>query len=167
MPSFEQGLTETERSTSVEGGNTLGSHGVSEPTELIMGQRTPASAAARMLELAAVTADTLVTDARNEAESLVTGARARADAILEESRTEADQVAAGLARIKREQAADLDLERASARAELGEEKADLEAQIATLREMERLHRSHMRQQLTEHLSMLDATLPEPPAGFDG
>lgn len=167
MLSFEKDLSETEPPTPVESGNTLVGDAATEPTELITGHRTPASAAARMLELAAVTADTLVTDARIEAESLVTVAQTRAGAILEDSRTEADQVAAELARTKEEQAAELDRERATARAELGEEKAALEAQIATLRDMERHHRSQMRQHLTEQLSMLDATLPEPPADFAG
>ena len=71
-----------------------------------------------MLELAAVTADRLVTDAETEAESLVAAAQASADAILEASRNEANQVAAELARTKEEQAAELDRERATALAEL-------------------------------------------------
>ena len=94
-------------------------------------------AAARMLELAAGTADQLVTDAQSEAESLVTTAQAKADAILEASRTKAEQVAAELARDKSEQAAELDRERASALSGLADEKAALEASIASLRQAKR------------------------------
>ena len=43
--------------------------------KLIAVQETPTSAAARMLELASVTADRLVADAETEAESLVTAAQ--------------------------------------------------------------------------------------------
>jgi cell division septum initiation protein DivIVA len=167
MLSFEQSLSETTTPTPVEDGNALVGDVDTEPTELITVQETPTSAAARMLELAAVTADRLVTDAETEAGSLVTDARARADAILEASRNEADQVAAELASTKEEQAAELDRERATALAELNDERAALEAEIATLRQMESHHRSQMRHHLTEQLSMLDATLPEPPAVFAG
>jgi cell division septum initiation protein DivIVA len=167
MLSFEQGLSEIAMQTLVEEGNVLVGDVDTEPTEPITVEETPTSAAARMLELAAVTADRLVTDAETEAESLVTVAQARADAILEASRNEADQVAAELARTKEEQAAELDRERATALAGLSDEKAALEAQIATLRQVESDHRSQMRHHITEQLSALDATLPEQPAVFAG
>jgi vacuolar-type H+-ATPase subunit H len=167
MLSFEQGLIEIATPTPVDDGNALVGEVNTEPTEPITVQETPTSAAARMLELAVVTADRLVTDAEEEAESLVTDAQARADAILEASRNEADQVAAELARTKEEQAAELDRERVTALAGLSDEKAALEAQIATLRQMDSDHRSQMRHHLTEQLSLLDATLPEPPAVFAG
>jgi len=165
MPSFEPDLSET--LFPVEDGNTLVGDVDTEPTEPITVQETPTSASARMLELAAVTADRLVTDAETEAQSLVTVAQGSADAIQEASRIEANQVAAELARTKEEQVAELDRERATALAELSEEKAALEAHIATLRQMEGDHRSQMRHHLTEQLSMLDATLPQPSAGFAG
>lgn len=167
MLNFEQGLSQNETPTPAEDGNAPVRAADTEPTELRTVQDTPTSAAARMLELAAVTADRLVADAGAEAESLVTVAQARADAILEATRKEADQVAAELARTKDEQAAELARDRATAVAELGDEKAALEAQIAALRQMESHHRSQMRQHLTEQLSMLDATPPEPPADFAG
>jgi cell division septum initiation protein DivIVA len=137
----------------------------SQATEPITAQESPMIAAARVLELAAVTADGLVADARAEAESLVTTARARADALGEASRTEAQEVAAELARNKQEQTAELERERAGAMAGLADEKAALEAQIATLRQLQRDHHSQMRQHLTEQLSVLDATVPETPAAF--
>lgn len=159
-PSSEQDLSEVETSTPVADGN--GPSGVvdTKPTGPITGHETPTSAVARMLELAGVTAERLVTDAETEAESLVGAAQARADAILEASRNEANRVAAELARTKEEQTVALDRERATALAELADEKASLEAQVVTLRQ----HRSQMRQLLTEQLSMLDAPLPESPAG---
>jgi len=115
------------------------------PTEPITVPESPTGAAARVLEVAAVTADRLVSDAETEAESLVTTARATADEILAASRTEARQVAADLA----------------------EEKAALEAQIATLLQMQSDHRSRLRQYLTEQLSLLDTKVPEPPAVVAG
>ena len=152
MLSFEQVLDESATPT---------------PTEPSAVQETPSSAAARMLELAAVTADRLVTEAEAEAESLVTKAQSRAEAIVETSRDEADRVAAELARTREEQAAELDRERATALDGLTEEKAALEAQIASLRQLESDHRSQMRRHLTEHLSMLDTALPEPPVAIAG
>lgn len=134
-----------------------------EPTAV---PEAPTSAAARMLELAAVTADRLVADAEAEAESLVTTARARADVILQTGRNEAEQVAAELARTKAEQTAELDRERARALAGLAEGKAALEEQVAALRQMESDHRSQLRLHLTEQLSMLDATEPEPAVAAD-
>lgn len=130
----------------------------------IAAQETPTSAVERMLELAGLTADRLVNDAGTEAESLVSAAQAKADAILEASRNEADRVAAELASRETEQAATLDRERVTALAALSDEKANLETQIATLREMDRRHRSQMRHLLTEQLSVLDATLSESSEG---
>jgi cell division septum initiation protein DivIVA len=167
MLSFEQRLNEIATPTPVEDGNALVGDLDTESTQPITVQETPTSAAARMLELAALTADRLVTDAETEAESLVNVAQARADAILEASRNEADQVAAELARTKEEQAAELDRERATALAGLSDEKAALEAQIATLRQTESDHRSQIPHHLTEQHSVLDAILPEPPAVFAG
>ena len=52
-------------------------------TESTAVEESAASPAARMLELAAGTADQLIADAQTEAESLVTAARATADEVLE------------------------------------------------------------------------------------
>ena len=133
-----------------------------EPTELTAVEEAPTTAAARMLELAAVTADRLVADAQAEAESLVTTAQTRADEIAGSSRAAADQAAAELARTRAEQAADLDRERDMALAGLADEKAFLEEQVETLRQLESDHRGQLRRHLTEQLSMLDATSAEPP-----
>jgi vacuolar-type H+-ATPase subunit H len=156
MPSFEQDMSETTTPTQVEGGNALVGEVDAESADPITVRETPTSAAARMLELAGVTADRLVIEAEAEAEALVTGAQARADAILEASRNEARQVAAELAR-----------ERGTALAELRDEKSALEAQNAKLRQVASDHRTLMRHHLTEQLSMLDATLPDPPAVSPG
>jgi cell division septum initiation protein DivIVA len=134
-----------------------------ESTGPIMAPETPTGAAARMLELAGITAERLVTDAQAEAESLVTVAQAKAEAILEASGNEANQIAAELARAREEQAAELDRERATTLAQLCDEKAALQKNIAELRQLERNHRSHLHHYLTEQLSKLDASLPEPPA----
>jgi F0F1-type ATP synthase membrane subunit b/b' len=161
MPSFEQDLSATTTPTPVEDGNALVGNVDTEPADPITVQEPPASAAARMLELAGVTADRLVIEAEAEAASLVTGAQTKAGAILEASRNEAILAAAELARSKEEQAAELDRERATALGDLRDEKAALEEQIAKLRQAESDHRSLMRHHLTEQLSMLDASLPDP------
>jgi len=101
---------------------------------------TTPSAAARMLEVAAVTADRLVADAEKEAESVLATAQAAADEIAEAGRNENARVLGRLA----------------------DEKAELEAQIATLREMESEQRRQMRSHLNEHLELLDATTLESP-----
>jgi cell division septum initiation protein DivIVA len=135
----------------------------SDPVEPIRQPDRPSDAAARMLELAAITADQLVAGAQAEAASLVTTARASADAILEAGRNEAQQTAAQLSRTRHEQTAELDRERATRLAGLAEETAALEGRIATLRQLESHHRSEMRRNLTEQLALLDATMLEPPA----
>lgn len=163
MPSFDQDRRETENATPVEDRPAPAGDVEAELTAPIMAAETPTGAAARMLELAGITADRLVTDAQTEAESLVTAAQARADGILQATRNEANQLAAELARTREEQAAELERERATTLAELRDEKAALETQIATLRQTESHHRSQLRRYLTEQLSTLDATLPEPPA----
>jgi cell division septum initiation protein DivIVA len=167
MVSCEETLGETVTPTQVEDGPGRADDAETEPSGPITVQESPTSAAARMLELAAGTADQLVADAQLEAESLVTTARARADAILEAGRTQAHKVAAELTRSKEEQTAELDRERATAMAGLADEQAALEARIATLLQVQSDHRSQMRDHLTEQLSLLDATMPEPPTPLDG
>ena len=160
MPSYDEASDEAVTPTVVDDGHDRVDGMVTEPIEPTTVQESPTGAAARMLELAVVTADQLVADAETEADALVTTARATADAILEASRIEAHQVAAKLACVKAEQTAEVDRERATALAGLADEKAALEARIATLRQMQRDHRRQMRDHLTEQLSMLDATMPE-------
>jgi cell division septum initiation protein DivIVA len=126
------------------------------------GQETPTHAAARMLEVAAVTAETLVSDAEHEAAALVKDAQEKADAILRASRTESDRVAGALARTKQEQTAELERERVTTLGDLNEKKAAIESQITQLREMESLHRDQLRRALTEQLTRLDSSLPGPP-----
>jgi cell division septum initiation protein DivIVA len=167
MLSSEEPLGETATPTPVGDRNAPVDDVAIEPHSPTTDGETPTSAAARMLELAAVTADRLVSDAEMEAKSVVTTAQARADAIVEASRDEADQVAAELARSKEEQATELNRERETAMTALTEEKAAIEAQIAMLRQMESDHFSQMRHHLTEQLSLLDATQSEPPDPVDG
>jgi cell division septum initiation protein DivIVA len=68
---------ETEPTESIEPAESAES---TEPTAV---EESAASPAARMLELAAGTADQLIADAQTEAESLVAAARATADEVLE------------------------------------------------------------------------------------
>ena len=138
-----------------------------QTTEPVPDQESPTTAAARVLELAAVTADRLVADAETEDESLVTTARESADAIGEASRTEAQEAAAELARTKEQQTAQLEQERTTALSGLADEKAALEAQIATLRQIQSDHRSQLRDHLNEQLSLLAAAVPELPAAVAG
>jgi len=166
MLDIEETSSETDAST-LEDERTQVPDVDPDPTGAVAVGESPTAAAARMLELAAGTADQLVADAEQEAESLVTTAQATADALLEASRREARQVAAELALSKAEQATALDRERATALAGLADEKAALEAQIAALRQLQSEHRSTLPQHLTEQLSFLDASLPEPPAAVGG
>jgi cell division septum initiation protein DivIVA len=112
--------------------------------------------------MAATTADRLVVEARTEAESLVTAARAEADAILGAARTQADRVATDLANSKREQTDALERQRATALDGLAEEKSALEERIATLQQMQRDHRSQLRDHLQRQLALLDAAVPDRP-----
>lgn len=102
---------------------------------------SPTSAAARMLEVAAATA-----------EEIVAVAQAHAEAILEASRQEAHEAEV-----------ELDRERTTALAGLAEEKAELESQITTLRSLHDDHRSQRRRHLTQQLELLDHAGPEPTA----
>jgi cell division septum initiation protein DivIVA len=121
------------------------------PAEPSTHRDEPVGAAARLLEVAATTADRLVADARTEAGSLVAAAQAEVDALLRTRRDQAQQVAA-----------ELDRERATALAGLAEEKAACEAQIGALRQMHSSHRDEMRRHLTQQLTLLDAVVLEPP-----
>ncbi len=105
---------------------------VSGPAAVV---ESPTGAAARMLEVAAVTA-----------EEIVAVAQAHAEAILEASRQEAHEAAA-----------ELDRRRTTTLAGLAEEKAELESQITTLRSLHDDHRSQLRRHLTQQLELLDHT----------
>lgn len=164
MLNYEEALEETVPPTPVEDGDSQVDDVDADQTEPpVTVQESPMSAGSRILELAAVTAERLVADAHTEAESLVTTAQAKADAILAASSADAREIAAKLVRSKDEQTAELDRERVTALAGLADEKAALEAQIATLRQVQTDHRTQLRAHLTEQLSLLDATVPEPPA----
>jgi cell division septum initiation protein DivIVA len=169
MLSFEEALEETTTPTPVDEDVTPVDEVVVEPVEqpepTVVHEGT--TAAARMLELAAITADRLVTDAQTEAESLVSSARATADAISESSHSEARRVAAQLSRSRDELAAELDRERVTALAGLADEKAALEEQIARLHELQTDYRSTMRQHLDKQLSLLDSLAAEAPAAIAG
>jgi cell division septum initiation protein DivIVA len=162
MLSFEDPLDDNVTPTPDEDGpdrvNDLGT----DPTEPTTHKDSSADPAARILELAAMTADQLVTEAHTEAESLVTTAQAKADAVLEASRNQAHQIAAELSRTRHEQTAELDRERATALTGLAQERAAIEHQITHLRQMQSDHRNELRRHLTTQLALLDATTPEPP-----
>jgi cell division septum initiation protein DivIVA len=164
MLNFEDAVDETVRPTLVEDEPSQVHDVDAEQTEVpVTVQESPMSGGARILELAATTAERLVADAHAEAESLITTAQTKADAILDASHADAREIAATLARSKEEQTVELERERVTALAGLADEKAALEAQIATLRQLQSDHRSQMRDHLTNQLSQLDAAVPEPPA----
>jgi cell division septum initiation protein DivIVA len=161
MLNFEDAVDETVKPTLVEDEPSQVDDVDAEQTEVpVTVQESPMSGGARILELAATTAERLVADAQAEADSLVTSAQAKADAILDASHADAREIAATLARSKAEQTAELDRERVTALAGLADEKAALEAQIATLHQVQSDHRSQMLDHLTKQLSLLDATAPE-------
>lgn len=154
MPSFDLPSGETATPTRDHDGSAPDGD-VAAETAASNPDREVSSSSSRMLEVAALTADQLVADARTEAESLVTNAQATAQQIGEASRNEAATMAAELARTRAEQLAEVESERATALAHLEDEKAALEARIATLREEEAEQRSRMRGLLTEQLALLD------------
>jgi cell division septum initiation protein DivIVA len=117
--------------------------------------RESSVAAARMLEVAAVTADQLVADAKAEAGSLMNAAHTEAERLITTGRSQAEQVAAELARGKEQQAAELDEHRATVLAEVADRKAALEAKVETLRQFERDQRNRLRCHFTEQLAQLE------------
>jgi cell division septum initiation protein DivIVA len=133
-----------------------------DPMQPVAVDESPTGAAARMLEIAAATAEELVAKAHTDADSLVTTAKAEADAILEASREQAQKTETELTRDREQQAAELDQERATALAGLAEEKAELESQIASLRSLQDEHRTHMRRHLEQQLEQLDLVAPDSP-----
>jgi len=115
--------------------------------------------AARLLEMAAVTADQLVADATAEAGSLMSAAHAEADQLITASRCEAERVTAELARAKGQQAAELEHHRATVLAEVVDRKAALKAKVETLRQLESEHRNRLRRQYAEQLAQLEDDTP--------
>jgi cell division septum initiation protein DivIVA len=152
MPSSEHGRTETETDTPTvdNGGVAVADEVETEPSHPATADESPTSRAARMLELAAGTADQLISDAETEAE-----------AIVATSRNDAARAEAELVRTREEQTAELERERSTALAGLAEEKAALEEQIAQLRRTESDYRDRMRHQLNEQLSLLETSQSEP------
>jgi cell division septum initiation protein DivIVA len=116
-------------------------------------------AAARLLEVAAVTADQLVADAKAEAGSLMSAAHAKAEELITDSRSEAERVTAELARGKEQQAAELDQHRTTVLAEVADRKAALEAKVETLRHLESENRNRLRYHFAEQLAQLEDDTP--------
>lgn len=124
-------------------------------------QGTPATAGP-VLELVALTADQLVTDAMGEADSLLSSARAEAEQLIMASRVEAARITAELARHTEKQTAELDQHRSAVLAEVATTKAALEAEVEALRHLESQHRNHLRHHLAEQLARLEETEPAIP-----
>jgi len=124
-------------------------------------RRDSSVAAARLLEIAAVTADQLVADAEAEVGSLMSASHAEAEELITASRAEAERVAAELARGQEQQAAELDQHRATVLAEVADRKAVLEAKVERLRRLESEHWKRLRFHFAEQLALLeDDALPE-------
>jgi len=96
-------------------------------------------AAARLLEMASVTADQLVADARAEADSLMSAADAEAERLITAGRSEAARVSAEFADVR----------------------AALEARVETLRHLESEHRNRLRCHFAEQLAQLEDDTPAP------
>jgi cell division septum initiation protein DivIVA len=101
------------------------------------GQAGGTAAAARLLEVAATTADQLTSEARAEAEAAVAEARAEAHAVVTEARAEAEALTEAA------------FERTEAAA----------AQLDWLREVEGRHRDQLRRHFTEQLALLEDDAP--------
>lgn len=106
------------------------------------------SAAARVLEMAADTADQLVAEAKAEASSLVSAAQAEAERLVSASRSEADRVTA-----------ELEEHRTTVLAEVADRRAALEAKVESLRRLEDEHRKSLRHHFAEQLARLDDDAP--------
>ena len=142
------------------------------------------AAAARLLEIAVVNADQLLTEARSEAAATLASAHAEAEQITAGIIAEADQVAAAAraegeqvttaahteaemvrARLEEhriEQTAELNRHRTAVLSELAERKATLEVDVDRLQQQERGHRDHMRRYFAEQLEQLDDGMPATP-----
>ena len=138
-------------------------------------------AAARLLEIAVVNADELLTEAKSEAAATVASAHAEAEQITGGIIAEADQVAAAAraeaeqvttaahteaetvrARLEEhrvQQTAELNRHRTTVMSELAERKAGLEAEVNRLQQQERDHRDRMRSYFAEQLEQLDPGTP--------
>jgi len=97
--------------------------------------RDAASAAARLLEIAALNADQLLAEAQSEADQMKADARNESDQVLSEARSEAEKV----------------------RAELEVSRNQANEELARLRQTEQEHRDRMRNHLHEMLAKVDAT----------
>jgi DivIVA domain-containing protein len=103
-------------------------------------RREGSAAAARMLELAAASADQLVAEAKAEAASLLAHARAETE----------------------RESAELDRHRTVVMAELADEQTALEAKITALRQQEREHRAYLRRHFADQLAQLEDAVPAAP-----
>jgi cell division septum initiation protein DivIVA len=126
-------------------------------------RRESSVAAARLLEMAAVTADQLVADAKAEAGSLMSTADAEAGQLIRASRCEAERVTADLAQGREQQAAELDHHRITVLAEVADREAALRAKVETLRRLEREHRNRLRCHFAEQLAQLEDDEDDSPA----
>jgi cell division septum initiation protein DivIVA len=113
---------------------------VTEPTTVAVTEpeqardSSSATAAARLLEIAARNADQLLTEAQAEANEMKASARVEADEVLTEARTEAERV----------------------RSELEQSRTEANDEIAKLRDTEKAHRDRMRDHLHELLAKVEA-----------
>ena len=154
------------------------------PTEAVpstSGTIDGSAAVARLLEIAVVNADQLLTEARSEAAATLTSAhaeaeqitsgiiaeadqlaavaRAEAEEVTTAAHTEAEMVRARLEEHRIEQTAELNRHRTTVMSELAERKAALEAEVNRLQQQERDHRDHMRRYFAEQLEQLDDGSP--------
>jgi len=136
----------------------------------------PASAATRLLELAARNADELTAEvqsevaalrestrndvdqmlasARTDADRMLSDAQAKAEETLGAARSESDSVLARLEEKRAEQVAELNQHRTAVLSEVAGRKAALEAEVARLEQLENEFRTRMRSYLTEQLAQL-------------
>lgn len=123
-------------------------------------------AAARLLELAANSADELMTETKADAAALVATAHADADQVTASARTEARQAMADAhneARREREeveqfraqQTTQLEQHRDVELSDVAEQKAGLEAAVLHLEQVERAYLKRMRSFLAEQMDQLD------------
>lgn len=112
-------------------------------------------AAARLLEIATVNADTLFEEAKADADKIIGEARAASEQMTTESRQKADQAETDA----RQRAQMLDQETTERRdqlfGDLEKERDKLNADVETLRSFEREYRSRLRSYFTQQLEALD------------
>lgn len=117
--------------------------------------RESSASAVRLLEIATLNAEQLVTEARTEASGVVATARVEADHLVTSARDEAERVTGELARSRKQQEDELDAHRTAVLGELADRRSMLQTRIDDLETLERDSRNRLRTYFSEQLAQLE------------